>query len=217
MALPIESRGPESWANPKLIRTLLLDDSSFDRARIKRMSGRTDLEVELTEVGDIAGMRAAVDHEQFDLILIDYRLPEGTGLDVLAYLQASPLNSDAAMIMITGEGDMQTAVTAMRRGCHDYLTKDAMTPVQLRTAVKGALQAAQTDRAQALRTAQQTEVIRQGLTAALMEPAVQNTVVSLFRDEVGRALDARHPVQDHSALEALLASLQDDEDTFIFE
>lgn len=217
MALPIESRGPESWANPKLIRTLLLDDSSFDRARIKRMSGRTDLEVELTEVGDIAGMRAAVDHEQFDLILIDYRLPEGTGLDVLAYLQASPLNSDAAMIMITGEGDMQTAVTAMRRGCHDYLTKDAMTPVQLRAAVKGALQAAQTDRAQALRTAQQTEVIRQGLTAALMEPAVQNTVVSLFRDEVGRALDARHPVQDHSALEALLASLQDDEDTFIFE
>ncbi len=54
----------------------------------------------------------------------------GGGLEVLAHIQASDLNSDVATIMITGKGDMETAVTAMRNGCHDSLTKEAMTAEQ---------------------------------------------------------------------------------------
>lgn len=223
MSLPVEVFGPEEGAVPKVIRALLLDDSSFDRARIRRMSQRTNLLLQIDEVGSIAELEEAVRSNAYDLIMIDYRLPQGDGLLVLELIKKTPLNKDAATIMITGEGDMETAVTAMRNGCHDFLTKDLMTAEQLRFAMVNAMETAQEHRELVARSAQQTEVIRQGLTAALMDDEVKGTVVALFKDQVDTALAAQEarvrifqPMQDHSALESILATLEDD-DEFIFD
>ena len=218
MSLPVEVLGPENGAFPKIIKALLLDDSTFDRARIRRMSQNTALLVALTEVSSIAEMKEAVAREAFDLILIDYRLPQGDGLEVLAHIQASDLNSDVATIMITGNGDMETAVTAMRNGCHDFLTKEAMTAEQLRFAMVGAMETAAEQRDLVAQTAHQREVIKQGLTAALMDSDVQNTVASMFRKELREMMGGPQFAagrQDHSDLEALLTTLGDD-DEFIF-
>jgi DNA-binding NtrC family response regulator len=215
MALSVEVLSPDMRAYPSIIKTLLLDDSTFDRARIRRMSARTDLLVDLVEVSDIAALRDAVAREAFDLILIDYRLPQGDGLDVLAHIQASTLNTGAATIMITGEGDMETAVTAMRNGCHDFLTKDTMTADQLRLAMICAMHSAAQHRELLAQSARQHEMIRKGLTAALMDRDVQGTVVSLFRDEVRRVIGQRPDAQDHTELDALMASINSD-DEFIF-
>lgn len=219
MSVPAEILGPQEGRSPKIVQTLLLDDSTFDRARIRRMSRNTRMLIELTEVSDIAGMKEAVATRAFDLILIDYRLPQGDGLEVLAHIQQSELNADVATIMITGEGDMETAVTAMRNGCHDFLTKDMMTAEQLRQSMQGAMITAQEHRDLAAQTAHQREVIRQGLTAALMDSEVQGTVVALFKEQFAEAIAASRPpvfaAQDHSDLEALLATLGEDDD-FIF-
>ena len=218
MSLPVEVLGPQEGFYPHIIKALLLDDSTFDRARIRRMSQKTRLMLDLREVCDIAEMKETVDHEAFDLILIDYRLPQGDGLDVLAHIQQSTLNSGAATIMITGDGDMETAVTAMRNGCHDFLTKDAMTTDQLRFAMVGAMHTAAAQRDRIAQEAHQREVIRHGLTAALMDRDVQGTVVALFKAQFDQAITARgniYAMQDHSDLDALLASLSDD-DEFIF-
>ena len=216
MVLPFEVMGPNEGAFPKVIRTLLLDDSRFDRARIKRMSGKTNLMVDLMEVCNITQMKDAVAREAFDLILIDYRLPEGDGLDVLQHIQQSELNDDVAVIMITGEGDMQIAVTAMRNGCHDFLCKDAMTADQLRFAMLGAMRMAQDSRDQEAQVAHQRDVIRRGLTEALMDDAVQEKVASLFKGRLSWALAQQmHAAHDHSALETVLVTLADD-DEFIF-
>ncbi|MGJ8595751.1 response regulator [Sulfitobacter sp.] len=218
MSLPIEILGPEEGVFPNVIKALLLDDSTFDRARIRRMSQHTSLMVSLTEVSSIAEMKEAVTREVFDLILIDYRLPQGDGLEVLSYIQASTLNSDVATIMITGDGDMETAVTAMRNGCHDFLTKEAMTAEQLRFAMVGAMETAAEQRDLVAQNAHQREVIKQGLTAALLDSGVQETVASLFRKEMREMMIAQGKSfggHDHSDLEALLATL-DDNDEFIF-
>lgn len=219
MSLPAEVLGPEEQGYPHIIKTLLLDDSTFDRARIRRMSQNTRLMLDLREVCDMAELKQAVAQERFDLILIDYRLPQGDGLDVLAHIQKTGLNSGAATIMITGDGDMETAVTAMRNGCHDYLTKDTMTSDQLRFAMVGAMETAAVQREMAAQAAHQREIIRQGLTAALLDRDVQGTVASLFKEQFAQAVLAAGPqkwaVQDHSDLDALLASL-DDDDEFIF-
>ncbi|MCX7566984.1 response regulator [Sulfitobacter sp. F26169L] len=219
MSLPVEVIGPEERAFPRIIKTLLLDDSTFDRARIRRMSQNTNLLLDLTEVCDVTELKDAIAEQEFDLILIDYRLPQGDGLDVLAHIQQSELNSDVATIMITGEGDMQTAVTAMRNGCHDFLTKDAMTADHLRTAMIGAIRMAQDHREEIARTAHQQEVIRNGLTAALQTHEVQGTVVALFKDQFREAMHAAcsnvFAPEDHSDLESLLAALGED-DEFCF-
>lgn len=216
MAFPVEIMGLNEGTFPNVIKTLLLDDSSFDRARIRRMSGSTNLMVDLTEVSSISQMKEAVALRSFDLILIDYRLPEGDGLDVLSHIHQSELNSDVATIMISGEGDMQTAVAAMRNGCHDYLTKDVMTANQLGFAMVGAMQSAQAGRDMATQTIHQQEIIRQGLTAALMDDGVRGSIVTLFKDQLQSSLGSNiYTTQDHSTLDALLATL-DDDDEFIF-
>ncbi|WP_299563686.1 response regulator [uncultured Sulfitobacter sp.] len=219
MSLPVEVIGPEGGAFPPVIKALLLDDSTFDRARIRRLGQKTDLALQLDEVSSIAEMKDAVARQVFDLIMIDYRLPQGDGLGVLDYIQHSPLNRDTATIMVTGEADMETAVTAMRNGCHDFLTKDGMTADQLRTAMTTAIGTARHNRELAVQHAHQREVIREGLTAALMDEKVQGTVVSMFRSQVDAALGAQARVgatDDHRDLDVFLATIQDDEDDFIF-
>jgi len=69
-------------------------------------------------------------------------LPQSGGLDVLTHIQNSQHNSGAAIIMITSDSDMETAVAARRNGCHDYLTKDTITPDQPLFAIAGAMQTA---------------------------------------------------------------------------
>jgi DNA-binding NtrC family response regulator len=218
MAVPVEVLSPEENPAASRIKALLLDDSAFDRTRIRRLSNKTAHRVYLTQVDTIAALQGAVEREVFDLILIDYRLPQGNGLDVLAHIQQSALNHDVATIMITGTGDMDTAVTAMRNGCHDFLTKEAMTADQLSRAMQGAIQAAAAHRDLVAQTAHQREVIRQGLTAALMDTRVQGTVVSLFKDQFEQLAHANSnglAARDHSALEAFLATMGED-DAFIF-
>jgi DNA-binding NtrC family response regulator len=54
-----------------------------------------------------------------DLVLLDLRLPDGTGFDVLARLRSE----EPAVIMITGHGDIPLAVQAMQQGAENFLTK----------------------------------------------------------------------------------------------
>ncbi len=219
MSLPVQVVGPHGGAFPPVIKALLLDDSSFDRARIRRLGQKADLALQLDEVASVAEMKEAVAHQVYDLIMIDYRLPQGDGLGVLDYIQQTALNKETATIMVTGEGDMETAVTAMRNGCHDFLTKDGMTAEQLCFAMTTAMQTARNKRDVAAQHAHQHEVIRQGLTEALMDRRVQSTVVSLLRDQVSTALNAQARLlatDDHRALDVFLATIADDDDDFIF-
>lgn len=67
--------------------------------------------------------RMLMEHDEFDVILLDIRLPDGSGLDLLKRLrqQRSPL--DTPIIMISGMDETSDVVTALREGANDYLTK----------------------------------------------------------------------------------------------
>lgn len=75
--------------------------------------------------------------QQYDILLLDYRLPDGTGLDVL---QNSTLQEHSAqVIMMTSFNDVRTAVNAMRMGAYDYITKP-VNPDELLMILQEALQ-----------------------------------------------------------------------------
>ena len=70
-----------------------------------------------------------------DILILDHKLPDTTGLDILDGLGKSGL--DLLVIMITAYASLDTAVTATRRGAYDFLAKP-FTPEELRGAVRKA-------------------------------------------------------------------------------
>jgi len=62
-----------------------------------------------------------VDKHSFDIILLDYNLPDGDGIDFITRIRNRHLQT--AIIMITGECSVEIAVAAMKAGADDYLTK----------------------------------------------------------------------------------------------
>lgn len=77
-----------------------------------------------------------LDGATYDLCLTDMRLPDGDGLEVLRHI--SEHNMDVPVAVITAHGNMENAVSALKAGAFDYLSKPVALD-QLRTLVKSVL------------------------------------------------------------------------------
>lgn len=197
-----------------IIRMLVLDDSSFDRARIRRISDHMDLPLELDEVGSIAEMDRAVSAESYDLILVDYRLPVGDGMLALDHIHHSPHNRNAGKIMITGNEALGTAVEAMRAGCHDFLAKDKIDVDTLKQSILSAIATANQRALAPLATEDHyRQIMRQGVLEALRDDEIRETVVQLFGQRPG--FFRTDGQAGEAALDALFDGLGDPDD-FIF-
>lgn len=103
-------------------RTLLLvdDDNTFVERLARAMEKRG---FETRTAGSVAAARAAVADAPPAFAVIDLRLEDGSGLDVVDDLrQARP---DARIVVLTGYGAIATAVAAVKLGATDYLSKPA--------------------------------------------------------------------------------------------
>ncbi|MBL8491305.1 MAG: sigma-54-dependent Fis family transcriptional regulator, partial [Rhodocyclaceae bacterium] len=99
-------------------RVLVVDDDRYTRTLIDRLIGRTAT-VRLAADGGEA--RRAFAEEDFNLVLMDQRLPADNGIDLLREFRARRPRQVA--ILMTGFADVRDAVAAVREGVFDYLTK----------------------------------------------------------------------------------------------
>ena len=81
---------------------------------------------QVADASCLAEAQEAVSAERFDAVLLDLNLPDGNGLEWINELRTS--QPDIAIVVITGEGDIPTAVEAMRRGADNFLTKPVDMP-----------------------------------------------------------------------------------------
>ncbi len=95
------------------------DDDGLARLFQKRMS-RHGYQAEIAQTGK-AGLQMLA-HHKFDVIIIDYQLPGLSGLEILETLGKK--TDEIPVIMLTGAGNEEIAVQAMKSGATDYLTKD---------------------------------------------------------------------------------------------
>jgi DNA-binding NtrC family response regulator len=74
-----------------------------------------------------------------DAILLDFCLPDMSGLEFLDELKHQGLEAPLPVIMLTGQGDERVAVQAMKRGAQDYLVKQHLQPDVLQLTVRNAI------------------------------------------------------------------------------
>lgn len=205
---------PINLPHPRTIRALILDDSRFDRARIRRLTNAIQLSISLDEVGSIIEMEKAVESEDYDLIFVDYTLPVGDGMVALDYIHDCPRNRNAGKIMVTGSEAMGTVVEAMRAGCHDFLCKDQIDIESLRSAILNVLKIAQQGATGSLSAGDSyQQFTRARILDALDDTEVRSRLVSVMREAVPAPDDP--DLEQKAHLEALLATLSEADD-FVF-
>jgi PAS domain S-box-containing protein len=97
----------------------LVEDDKLDQMAFVRAVQDQNLPYECTIAGSVGEFRKILNSQSFDIVITDYELGDGTGLDVLARVKNSPV------VLVTGAGDEELAVKTWKAGACDYLTKDA--------------------------------------------------------------------------------------------
>jgi DNA-binding NarL/FixJ family response regulator len=107
--------------DPKQIRVLLVDDHQLLTGALSRMlSNESDIHV-VGVAGTVAEARA-IARERLDVVLMDYRLPDGTGAEATRAIKARwPA---ARVVMLTALNDDETVLESIQAGADGYLTKD---------------------------------------------------------------------------------------------
>jgi DNA-binding NtrC family response regulator len=101
------------------IRVLIVEDEQLIRWSLRQKFEERGYEV--IEAEDGAAADAALDEHNFDLVMLDLKLPDTTGIDVLRkVIEKLP---DAAIIMMTAYSTVDTAVEAIKLGAFSYVSK----------------------------------------------------------------------------------------------
>src|SRR3989338_1703529 len=117
-------------------KILLVDDDPFTRLLVEDLL--RERPVELHAAHNAAKARAVFRETDFNLILLDQRLPDGNGLDLFAEMRRERPRQMA--LLITGYADVRDAVRAVREGLFDYLTKPFNNPEELEAVIGKALE-----------------------------------------------------------------------------
>ncbi len=121
MAMPRASRNAAS-----AYKVLVVEDNPNDRALYKRILGRSDVAFDIYEAENVREGLAMSSKREVDCVLLDYMLPDADGIDFIRSSQEDGLEMNAAIVMVTGQGNEKTAVEAMKLGAIDYITKNSV-------------------------------------------------------------------------------------------
>ncbi len=116
-------------------RILIVDDEQPIRAACAKILSEEGALTEIAEDG-LAGLEKSKASE-FDLALVDLKMPHMDGMELLAHL--TQLAPDMIKIVITGYATLDTAIEAVQKGAYDYIPKP-FTPGELRTRVNRGLE-----------------------------------------------------------------------------
>ena len=119
------------------IKALVIEDDREMANLLKRIIGnKFSFDVEVAY--DCATARRRLLEQDFDIVTLDYRLPDGAGLDLLDEITEGG-RDHPPVIMVTGHGDEETAARSFRSRASGYVVKDAKLPEMLVDAVEKAI------------------------------------------------------------------------------
>ncbi|WP_432822351.1 PAS domain S-box protein [Trichloromonas sp.] len=106
----------------ELIKILLVEDSQTHAEMIRHALEKAAGRLQVTVAASLAEARAVLAETEPDLLLVDYQLPDGWGTELLP---DNPAQIRWPLVFLTGQGDEQVAVEAIKGGALDYVVKTA--------------------------------------------------------------------------------------------
>ena len=101
------------------MKILIIDDERSIRNSLKEILADEGYDVDVAENG--AQGCSMVEKEKYDIIFCDIKMPEMDGMEVLD--KFSEMGIDSAVVMISGHGDIDTAVECIKKGAFDFIQK----------------------------------------------------------------------------------------------
>lgn len=125
------------------------------KSKILVVDDEQSLRVSLQEILHLAGYEAdavgtgeqaieCITHDDYDLILLDLKMPGMDGLEVLK--ETTRLSPDTRVIMLTAHGSLESAIEALRYGAHDYILKPSTSSDILSSVARGLAKRAEKQR-----------------------------------------------------------------------
>lgn len=104
-----------------MAKILLIEDEASIRRVLTKILSEESKDYEVTEAEDgLVGMEK-IKNEDFDLVLCDIKMPKMDGVEVLEAIKK--IKPEVPVVMISGHGDLDTAVNTMKMGAFDYISK----------------------------------------------------------------------------------------------
>lgn len=100
---------------------LIIEDESAIRRVLVKILSEENSSYKITEASDGLEGLEKFKKNDFNLVLCDIKMPKKDGLEVLEGIKK--INEDVPVVMISGHGDLETAVDSMRKGAFDYISK----------------------------------------------------------------------------------------------
>jgi PAS domain S-box-containing protein len=99
-------------------KVLFIEDNQLDQMAFKRFVCENDIPYDCIIASSVSEALQAMDSNQFDIVITDHELGDGTAFEILKSVKNIPV------IIVTGAGDEDTAIKAWKDGAYDYLIKD---------------------------------------------------------------------------------------------
>mgnify|MGYP000983707169 CR=1 FL=1 len=102
-------------------KILIVEDEAAIRRVLAKILAEENDSYKISEAADGEEAMAKIQSENFDLVICDIKMPKMDGEEVLK--AAKQLKPETTFVMISGHGDLETAVNTMRLGAFDYISK----------------------------------------------------------------------------------------------
>jgi CheY-like chemotaxis protein/signal transduction histidine kinase len=119
----------KAFVTPHLKRLLVVEDNEIEAAGIVELLGHTDIEI--TTVPAAAEALAALLDRPFDCVVLDLRLPDMTGFELLDQLQAEARLRDLPVVVFTGKDLTSEEEAQLRSAAKNIVLKDVQSPERL--------------------------------------------------------------------------------------
>ena len=102
-------------------KILIVEDEASIRRVLVKILSEEDKSHQISEAEDGLAALDKIKKENFDLILCDIKMPKVDGIEVLEF--SKKIRPEVPIVMISGHGDLDTAVDSMKKGAYDYISK----------------------------------------------------------------------------------------------